>query len=55
MKRALIIIGICIIWSNTLCAQITVSPRTEKMDFVNLLRKNLFGPCAKVCGRVSHA
>ena len=39
MRKVLLIIGICIIWSNTLCAQITVSPRTEKMELVNLLHK----------------
>ena len=39
MKKVLFIIGICIIWSNTLCAQITVNSHTEKMDFVNLLHK----------------
>ena len=39
MKKGLLIIGFCMIWSNTLCAQITVNSRTEKRDFVNLLHK----------------
>ena len=39
MKKVLLIIGICIIWSNTLCAQITVDSRTEKRNFVDLLHK----------------
>ncbi len=39
MKKVLLILGICIIWSNTLCAQIMMSPRTEKNDFASLLHK----------------
>ncbi len=39
MKKFLLIIGIFIIWGNTLCAQITVNSRTEKRDFVNLHHK----------------